>query len=185
MPIVALNRGIPVGDPRGFDFVGAAWGWTQNAPFRRYKGWTYEGGICSPLIVRWPGTVKAGAITAATSHVIDFMPTLLELAEGNPPGHERRESKPAWEGGSLVPVLRGGVSKPRALPLGWELHGSRALRDGEWKLLWDAGEKAWELYNLATDRTETVDLAAQHPERVEKMAAEWKKWAQTTEAPIR
>jgi arylsulfatase len=73
----------------------------------------------------------------------------------------------------------------RAIPLGWELHGSRALRDGSCKLLWDAGEKRWELYDLATDRAETVDLADQHPERVAVMVNAWKRWAQQTEAPTR
>jgi len=185
IPFMAMNRGIPVGDARGFEFVGAAWGWTQNTPFRRYKGWTYEGGICSPLIVRWPGVTTRGAISHLTGHVVDFMPTLLELAGGVPSGREKSAELPAMEGRSLVPILRGLTPNPHPIPLGWELHGSRALRDGSWKLVWDAGEKTWELYDLARDRTETMDLAAQNPERVAAMVAQWKKWAGQTEAPIR
>jgi arylsulfatase len=184
-PIIALNRDIPVGDRRGFEFVGAGWGWAQNAPFRRHKGWTYEGGICSPLIVRWPGAAAPGVITHVPGHVVDLMPTLLELAGGTYPRESGRNAVSEMEGRSLVPVLRGRSMEARPVPLGWELHGSRALRDGPWKLLWDAGEKRWELYDLATDRAETVDLAGQHPERVEAMAATWKKWAQQTEAPTR
>ena len=55
------SRGIPVGDPRGYEFVGPGWGWAQNAPFRRHKVWTYEGGIATPLVAHWPaGIAKEG-----------------------------------------------------------------------------------------------------------------------------
>jgi hypothetical protein len=88
-------------------------------------------------------------------------------------------------GRSLLPILRGQAPGRRSMALGWELHGSRALRDGDWKLLWDAGEKRWELYDLATDRTETIDVAEKHPERVRAMETEWREWARKTEAPVR
>jgi arylsulfatase len=185
VPIIAMNRDIPVGDPRGFEFVGAPWGWAQNAPFRRHKGWTYEGGICTPLIVRWPGVVAPGAVTREPGHVVDFLPTLLEIAGSRYPDKNNGQTLPAMEGRSLLPILRGQAPGRRSMALGWELHGSRALRDGDWKLLWDAGEKRWELYDLATDRTETIDVAEKHPERVRAMETEWREWARKTEAPVR
>ena len=184
-PFIAHNREIPVGDRRGFEFLGRGWGWAQNAPFRRHKFWTYEGGICTPMIVRWPGVVGAGRITHSPAHVVDLMPTLVELSGGEYPGSIRGQAVPPMEGQSLVPLLRGGAVAPRELPLGWELFGNRAIRDGQWKLVWDAGEKVWELYDLATDRTETVDLSARHPERVVAMAAQWNRWAKQTGAPAR
>ena len=65
--------------------VGPAWGWAQNAPFRRYKSWVHEGGICTPLIARWPGHVPPGTIARQVGHIIDILPTCLELAGGAVP----------------------------------------------------------------------------------------------------
>ena len=174
------NRGIPVGDPRSYEFVGPGWGWAQNAPFRRHKVWTYEGGIATPLIVRWPGVVKPGAITHQVGHVIDFMPTLLELAGGTYPETSGEEPILPLEGESFAPVLRGKNHKPRDT-LCWALFGNRAIRQGHWKLVWGASDQRWELYNLAMDRTETNDLATEHPERVKAMAADWERWARMCE----
>lgn len=185
VPVFAFNAGIPVGDPRGFEFLGPGWGWAVNAPFRGYKYLTYEGGICTPLIVRWPGKAPAGKVTGEPGHVVDLMPTLLELAGAKYPERFNGQATLPLEGESLVPVLHDGKLKPRRLPLGWELFGSRALRDGEWKLVWKAGLREWELYNLDSDRSETVDLAAKHPERLKSMVAKWEEWARQTDAPIR
>ena len=180
-----FNREIPVGDARGYEFAGTGWGWAQNAPFRRYKNWTHEGGICTPLIVRWPGATAAGRIEKEPGHVVDFMPTLLEITGAKYPATARERPTLAMEGRSLVPLLRGRPPAPRPVPLGWELVGSRAFRDGDWKLVMAAGISTWELYNLSSDRSETNNLAAKHPERVAAMAAAWEQWARRTDAPIR
>lgn len=174
------NRGIPVGDRRGYEFVGKGWGWAQNAPFRRHKVWTYEGGIATPMIVRWPGRVKPGSMTHRPGHLVDFMPTLLELAGGIYPTEREGGRIPAMEGESLTPILRG-ETLARREPLFWALLGNRAVREGDWKLVWGASDKRWELYDLAADRTETKDLARSMPERVASMAAKWGAWAKKTE----
>ena len=64
--------------------VGPGWGWAQNTPFRRYKSWVNEGGISTPFIARWPGHVKAGTMTGQLAHIIDVLPTCLELAGVEP-----------------------------------------------------------------------------------------------------
>jgi arylsulfatase len=174
------NRGVPVGDPRGYEFVGPGWGWAQNAPFRRHKVWTYEGGIATPLIVRWPGVVKAGSITHQVGHVIDFMPTLIELSDGRYPESSGGQSILPLEGKSLLPILRRRERKPHEA-LSWALYGNRAIRQGDWKLVWGASDKRWELYDLSADRTETNDLASQDPQRVKAMAAAWERWAEECE----
>src|SRR5262249_1700494 len=147
--------------------------------------WAYEGGICTPMIVRWPGVVAPGTMAHAPGHVVDLMPTLVELAGGQYPTSVNGKAVPPMEGQSLIPVLRGESLAPRKLPLGWELFGNRAIRDGDWKLLWNAGDKVWELYDLSTDRAETVDLAEKNPERVAETAAKWAEWARQTGAPLR
>ena len=79
---IKYNQGVRVGDGRGYEFVGKGWGWAQNAPFRRYKSWAHEGGIATPCIAWWPGQIKANSITKEVGHIIDFMPTVRELAGG-------------------------------------------------------------------------------------------------------
>ncbi len=174
------NEGIPVGDARGYELVGPGWGWAQNAPFRRHKTWTYEGGIATPMIARWPGVVTEGKITRQPGHVVDFMPTLLALAGGVYPDTRDGHPIPPMEGESLLPIFRGETRK-RSEPLCWALYGNRAVRQGDWKLVWGGGDRRWELYDLSVDRSETNDIAKQNPERVAEMTAYWERWAEMTE----
>jgi len=174
------NKGIPVGDGRGYEFVGKGWGWAQNAPFRRFKTWCYEGGIATPMIVRWPGKVAPGSITHQVGHIIDFMPTLLELAESTYPREFNGNEILPVEGKSLLPVFLG-RTRPEHESLAWELFGNRAIRQGDWKLVWGASEQKWELYDLKADRSETHDLAAEFPERVSAMARDWEAWLEKVE----
>ena len=156
--------------------VGPAWGWAQNAPFRRYKSWTQEGGICTPLIVRWPGHVKPGTITGQPGHIIDVLPTCLELAGGKYPVVFQDQKILPVEGASLMPIFRGNHRAPHR-QLCWEWNHSAAIRQGPWKAVWDKLVKRWELYNLETDRTETVNLAADQPARVLQLATDYDQWA--------
>lgn len=176
------NRNIPVGDRRGYEFVGKGWGWAQNAPFRRFKTWCYEGGIATPLIVRWPAKVKPGTITHQVGHIIDLMPTLLELADSHYPAELNGHRLLPAEGLSLVPVFEGRQRTGHA-SLSWELFGNRAIRQGDWKAVWGASDQQWELYNLRDDRSETDNLAARFPERLAAMARDWETWQQRVEQP--
>lgn len=181
----ADNAGIPIGDGRGYEYVGPGWGWAQNAPFRRHKTWTYEGGICTPMIVRWPGVVTPGTMTSMPGHVVDFMPTFLELTDGRYPEILAGRAILPMEGRSLLPILGRESGGPHPRLLFWELFGNRAVRDGDWKLVWGASAKQWELYNLAADRSETANLAAVHRDRVAAMAAKWAAWAEQVEVPAK
>ena len=78
-------------------------------------------------------------------------------------------------GKAMVELLRGERRNPHD-SLAWELYGNRAIRQGDWKLVWGASEKKWELYNLKTDRSESNDLASAHPERVKAMVRDWEDW---------
>ncbi len=173
----AYNENRPVSDPRVYEFVGPGWGWAQNTPFRRFKVWTYEGGISTPLIVRWPGVTQPGTITDQAGHVVDFMPTLLKAAGVNYPRRRNGLIVPPMEGEDLGPVLRGGSAVPREVPFYWEVWGNRALRKGDWKIVWGASARRWELFDLASDRAETVDLAHLHPERLTALVGEWEQMA--------
>lgn len=160
--------------------VGPAWGWAQNTPFRRYKTWMHEGGIATPLVAWWPGRIAPGSVTHQVGHIIDFMPTFLELAGGEYPTSIDGEEILPVEGRSLRPVLLG-EERPAHDQLCWHWAGNRAIRQGSWKLVWDKLVGRWELYDLSVDRTELHDVASSQPERVEAMSTDWHEWAAMTE----
>ena len=150
-----------------------AWAWARNSPFRYYKQNQFEGGISSPSIVHWPAGLKPtpGTIVRQPAHLIDIMPTLAELADAEIPvsmdGRELRRVS----GVSLTPILHGQTVK-RETPLHFQFNTDRAIRDGDWKAVSFRGQ-AWELYNVAQDRTELNDLATQHPEKLESLTSQW------------
>ncbi len=155
---------------------GMNWAGFSNTPFRLFKSFVHEGGISTPLIVWWPSHIKP-AITREVGHIIDLMPTLLELAKGSYPSEYHGNRILPVEGRSLVPVLAGG-SRPETSYV-WEHEGNRAIRQGDWKLV-SRLPGAWELYNLKTDRTETRDLSKTMPEKVTALAALYAKEAERT-----
>jgi arylsulfatase len=103
------------------------------------------------------------------------MATCVDLAGATYPSRSVGESIQPMEGTSLRPAFRGEPLQ-RTRPLVWEHEGNRAIRDGRWKLV-AKENKPWELYDLDADRSESHDLAAQHPDRVQRMAADWDAWA--------
>ena len=146
-----------------------------NTPFRRHKMWVHEGGIATPLIVHWPRGISSGnELRHNVGHVIDFVPTVLELAgisdwrswTGKP------VASPPFPGKSLLPVFAedGTVDHDH---LWWYHENNRAVRTGRWKLVSEGPEGPWELYDLEADRTETTDLASEHPGRVRQMEELW------------
>ena len=158
---------------------GRPWAYAQNTPFRRYKAWVHEGGISTPLVARWPGVIEPGTVTRQVGHIIDFMPTCIELAETEYPQEYNGRRIIPVEGKSLVPIFQGKTRQGHDT-LYWEWSANRAVRRGNWKLTWDKTVRQWELYDLAADRTETNDLAGQYPQRVEQMGDAWLAWAKET-----
>lgn len=164
------------------------WGETRNAPCSKQKGWVHEGGIRSPLVVAWPGHLPAGAInTGYAGHVMDILPTCLELAGAGYPRRLGDRHLEPLEGASLLPALRDpGHAGGRTLC--WEFAGGGAIRAGDWKLVREftpkyfgrgeavARDGAWELYNVRADPGETRDLSGEQPERVRELTAKYGAW---------
>lgn len=171
----------PWGGPRSNVFVGMNWAALQNTPFRSFKHFTLEGGIATPLIAHWPDGIdpaQEGALQRTPGHVIDIMPTLVEVAGAEYPERLDGHAILPMEGVSLAPAFDGDpVSRP--LPLFWAHEGNKAVRDGRWKAVQRLAFD-WELYDMETDRTELEDLAVRYPERVEAMASAWDRWAERT-----
>jgi arylsulfatase A-like enzyme len=153
--------------------LGPGWSTVANTPFRRHKTWVHEGGISTPLIVHWPRGIRArGELRRDPGHVIDVVPTILELAGTSPLASEQAPAAPARPGLSLVPAFaRDGAVKHDEL--WWQHEGNRAIRVGDWKLVAAGKDGPWELYDLGKDRTETHDLANEQRERVRELARRW------------
>ena len=162
----------PAGSAGSYLCLGPGWSTVSNAPFRRHKIWVHEGGISTPLIVHWPAGIAArGQWRHDLGHVIDLVPTLLELAGDQP--IDPTKDAPPFPGRSLVPSFaRDGAVQRDALF--WHHQGNRALRIGDWKIVSARDDQnAWSLYDMATDRGESIDLAAEQPDRVRAMETQW------------
>ena len=152
--------------------LGPGWSTTSNTPFRRHKTWVHEGGISTPLIVHWPNGINArGELRHGAGHVIDVVPTVLEVAGAERFATWGGKPVPPPPGKSLVPTFTrdDGVAHD---DLWWLHEGNRAIRAGDWKLVAAEGEP-WELYDLSTDRTETKNLAAQYPQKAQELEQAW------------
>jgi len=123
-------------------------------------------------------------MTHQIGHVVDFMPTLLEIAGGSYPAKRLDKPIPKAEGKSLLPIFHG-KTRDGHDSLCWYLYGNRAVRQGKWKLVWGVTAKKWELYDMQADRTETVDLAKKYPQRVARMSSLWHDWARQTLVPLK
>jgi arylsulfatase A-like enzyme len=155
--------------------IGPGWSSMSNTPFRRHKTWVHEGGIATPLIVHWPkGLAARGEMRHAPAHIIDLLPTILEAAGSHPPEQWEGKPVPLAPGKSLMPLL---AQDSTALheSLWWLHEGNRALRVGDWKIVAAGKESAWELYDVSSDRSETLNLAQERPEKVTELAAIWTK----------
>lgn len=153
-------------------------------PLRADKGHLYEGGIRVPLIVRWPGKVEAGQVSAEPVILTDFYPTLLELA-----GLKTRDDYPG-DGVNLLPLLEDGEA-PKRDALHWHFpnfafHGDNrlgsAIRIGDYKLIEFFDTNEVELYNLRKDIGEKKNLASREPERAERMRKRLAAWREETGA---
>jgi arylsulfatase A-like enzyme len=138
-----------------------------NGPLRGYKRALYEGGIRVPLIVRWPGTTPAGAVSEHVGYFGDFMTTAAELAGVAPP---------ASDGISFAPTIAGRPAAQRNHDhLYWEFYeqgGRQAVRFGNWKAVRQPMRTGpIELFDLASDLGEARDVAADHPNEVARAAA--------------
>jgi len=154
---------------------GYGWANASNTPFRLFKKYDHQGGICVPLIARWPSVIrKRGRITRQVCHVTDILPTVLEAAGVRyPKSFDGRQINPA-DGKSMVPILRGQIRQGHDA-LFWKHARGCAVRQGPYKLV-RKDKEPWELYNMESDPVELVDLAQKHPQKAARLEALWQKW---------
>ena len=167
------------GRPGTTTTYGPAWAQVSAVPFREHKAFSAEGGIRTPLVFVGAGVQrKAGSINHGLLHVMDIAPTVLELTGLSHPATYEGHPVAPMQGKSWMPMLSGKTDAVRGPNdwLGWELWGFQAVRQGDWKLLWEPkpyGTGDWTLYNLAQDPGEQHDLSAQHPDKVKQLLVLW------------
>ena len=166
-----------IGEKGSYDAYREPWASVSNTPFRYYKSWVHEGGIATPLIAYWnrraPGE---GRIIHDPGHIVDLMATVLDASGASYPDTYLGKPTQALSGKSLMPYFFDEERTPSDT-LYWEHLGARAVRQGSWKLVAGRDESPWELYDMSNDRNELVNLAAEYPDRVNRMAADWERWA--------
>jgi arylsulfatase len=173
----AGNRpGLMPGPRNTFASYGVGWANLSNTPFRLYKKRIHAGGTSTPLIVHWPRGIEAkGELRRQPGHVIDLLPTCVDVAGVKLPEQFAGAKPIPPEGTSLKPALAGEPLPERAIY--WEHIGNAGVRQGDWKLVRERG-KPWELYDLSRDPTEMVDLAGEMPDRVGAMRDMYERWAE-------
>jgi arylsulfatase len=164
----------PPGSAATYLCLGPGFSSACNTPHRRHKTWVHEGGISTPLIAHWPAGIRAkNELRTTPAHVIDIVPTLLEIAGIEKPKQWQGEAIPEAPGKSLVATFSQDTTVRRDSL--WWLHDEhRAIRVGDWKLVAAKGDP-WELYDLKTDRAEQHNLASTMPDKVIELAAAWQK----------
>ncbi len=161
------------GSAATFLSIGPGWSSVANTPFRLHKTWMHEGGISTSFIVSYPAKIRAhGDLRTTPAHIVDVVPTILELATGHRNGGPVSPGAPPPPGKSLVPAFTHNASSLHET-LWWLHEGNRALRAGDWKIVAAGADSPWELYDMRLDRSESKDLAARMPERVRKLSARW------------
>lgn len=152
--------------------LGPGFSSAANTPFRRHKTWVHEGGISTPLIAHWPAGIKGkGELRHSPGHVIDIVPTILELAGVEKPESWKGARVPPAPGKSLVPSFQEDLTIQRDC-IWWMHMGHRALRQGDYKLVADEGAP-WALYDMTSDRAESNDLAGKMPDKVRELEHLW------------
>lgn len=151
--------------------------YTHNLPLRAGKGSVYEGGIREPMLVKWPGVVKPASVCEQYLVIEDFFPTILGMAGAN-----NKPTVQQVDGKNFIPLLRDASIRDTARALVWHCpnkwlgsdeHGINfrsAIRQGNWKLVYNQKTGTKELYNLQTDIGEQQDVSRRMPEVTQRLS---------------
>jgi arylsulfatase len=161
-----------------------------NTPFQRWKRETHEGGVADPFILHWPhGVGRPGATQPQYVHAVDLARTLLEVIGIEAPVEIAGVAQAPFDGVSFAHTFGVPAAPSRHPTQYYEMFGSQAIYHDGWKAVafhplplaaYDRtdpfrsfDEDEWELYHLAEDFSESVDLAAKHPEKLDELIALW------------
>ena len=175
-----------MGRQGSYVWLGAGWAQASVTPGRLFKVFATEGGIHTPAVVSWPGMQRKGERDSAFVTVMDVAPTLLDFAavEHPAPEYQNRTLVPMM-GKSMKDLLLGKSNQvhPEDQAFGFEVYGRRAIRKGDWKIVWvwpPRGPGRWELFNLVKDPSEANDLSGAMPEKLAELVDDWDAYVEKT-----
>ena len=187
-----------IGGPKHFNHYPWGWTWAGNTPFRRWKRETYRGGSTDPFIISWPKRIAAkGEVRTQYAHIIDMVPTALDLLGITSPASIRGVAQSPVHGVSFAHTLDDATAETRHHTQYFEMLGHRAIDHDGWRAVcpWpgpsftEAGKgfgepissdtlseldaEGWELYHVAEDSAETRNVAADNRSRLIAMIGTW------------
>ncbi|MBV9379153.1 MAG: sulfatase-like hydrolase/transferase [Streptosporangiaceae bacterium] len=187
-----------LGGPATFNHYPWGWTWAGNTPFRRWKRETYRGGACDPFLVHWPQGIRArGEVRSQYAHLIDMVPTVLEVLDINPPATIRGVTQSPIHGVSFAYTFDDPGAPTRHRTQYFEMLGHRAIDHDGWRAvcpwpgpsfaeagkpfgvpiragdLTDLDARGWELYHVAGDPAENHNLAEAQRDKLIEMIAMW------------
>ncbi len=172
----AINRSTgAVGTAGSNESYTKNWAQVSNMPLRSYKSSPYEGGVSSPFIIRYPKLIPANTIEKGGIHIIDIMPTILELTHTTYPSNYNGTKPNTLLGESFLKSTINDTWE-RKKPICYEWAGNRAVWNGNWKAVSKYPENKWELYDLKNDRTESTNLASKYPQVLTDLDMVYQKW---------
>lgn len=168
-----------MGTANSFIAYGPQWAHASSAANRLYKGYSAEGGIHSPMIVKMPFQKEGRGLVTAFTTIMDLAPTFLDLAGAAYPSFYHRQRLTPYKGKSLLPLLNKKKNYVHTddYVMGWELFGRCAVRKGKWKITKiepPFGKGDFELFDMEEDPTESHDLFKQYPDKYLEMLGHWK-----------
>jgi arylsulfatase A-like enzyme len=187
-----------LGGPSTFNHYPWGWTWAGNTPFRRWKRETYRGGTSDPFLVHWPSGIKArGEVRTQYAHIIDMVPTVLDVLGIEPPATIKGVTQAPLHGVSFAHTFDQASAPTRHRTQYFEMLGHRAIDHEGWRAVcpWpgpsfaeagipfgtpitaealaDLDAQHWELYHVAEDLAENHDLAAKHRDKLIELIALW------------
>lgn len=170
------------------------WGWAEagNTPVRRFKRYTFEGGVRDPFVISWPAGLDArDEIRHQYCHAVDLLPTLLDLVGVDPPSELGGVEQMSFDGVTLAPMLADAAAADPRTSQYYECWGSRAMYEDGWKVVTnhvnqlthaerdliagsdDFDTDHWHLFDTRVDMAERDDVGDQHPELRDRLVARW------------
>jgi arylsulfatase A-like enzyme len=167
-----------MGTANSFVAYGQSWAHASSAVNRLYKGYSAEGGIHTPMIIKLPKEQGKKQIVNAFTTVMDLAPTFLEIAQVKYPTTYKGRALAPYKGTSLLPFLENKKNNVHDdnYVMGWELFGRAAIRKGKWKISLiepPFGKNDFEMFDLEADPTESHDLSKEFPDKYREMLSLW------------
>ena len=172
-----------LGSPDTYNHYPTGWAMAFSTPYRMFKRYTYQGGVCDPLVIHWPkGIAARGEVRHQYHHCTDIVPTIYEACGVEMPDVVDGAEQTPLSGVSMVYSFDDADAPTTKQTQYYEMFGNRGIWHEGWKAVTEHGpisgmsnfdQDSWQLFHTDEDRAEAHDLAAEHPEKLEELEALW------------